>query len=375
VNRQCGSGRHGDVSRITLASAGDPDDIGHPCSKIRLLPVPLPKLPFRLPIDAYTLALLGTVIVAAIIPARGTGADAMGYLTYLAVALLFFLYGARLSPQAILAGVMHWRLQGLVFLSTFVLFPVLGLIITLPFRTWLGFDLTLGLMFLAMLPSTVQSSIAFTSMARGNVPAALCSASISNLAGIIITPLLVAVLLTSHNGGFSLSALKDISLQLLLPFALGQVARPLIGKWLLSHKLITSIVDRGSILLIVYGAFSEGMVAGVWSQLSLPSLALVIVLEMVMLALALVITTVVSRRLGFSKEDEIAIVFCGSKKSMASGIPMANILFAGQAVSLIVLPLMLFHQIQLMVCAVLARRYAQRTEPAGEAAKPASVNA
>ena len=338
--------------------------------------MPLPKLPFRLPIDAYTLALLGTVIVAAVIPARGIGADAMNYVTYLAVALLFFLYGARLSPQAILAGIMHWRLQGLVFLSTFVLFPILGLIITLPFRGWLGADLTAGLMFLAVLPSTVQSSIAFTSMARGNVPAALCSASISNLAGIVITPLLVALLLTSHSGGFSLSALKDISLQLLLPFALGQLARPLIGKWLLSHKLITSIVDRGSILLIVYGAFSEGMVAGVWSQLSLPSLALVIVLDIVMLALALIITTVVSRRLGFSKEDEIAIVFCGSKKSMASGIPMANILFAGQAVSLIVLPLMLFHQIQLMTCAALARRYAQRAEPpAGEAAKAAGASA
>ena len=147
-----------------------------------------------------------------------------------------------------------------------------------------------------------------------------------------------------------------------LPFALGQVARPFIGKWILAHKTLTSVVDRGSILLIVYGAFSAGMVAGVWSQLSLQSLALVIILDIVMLALALVITTVLSRRLGFSKADEIAIVFCGSKKSMASGIPMANILFAGQAIGLIVLPLMLFHQIQLMVCAALARRYAARLD-------------
>jgi solute carrier family 10 (sodium/bile acid cotransporter), member 7 len=213
-----------------------------------------------------------------------------------------------------------------------------------------------------VLPSTVQSSIAFTSIARGNVPAALCSASISNLAGIVVTPLLVALLLSTHGGGFSLDALRDIALQLLLPFVLGQLARPLIGNWIVEHKQLTSFVDRGSILLIVYGAFSEGMVAGVWSQLSWQSLALVIVLDMLLLATALVITTVLSRRLGFSREDEIAIVFCGSKKSMASGIPMANILFAGQAVSLIVLPLMLFHQIQLMACAALARRYAQRSE-------------
>ncbi|HVW93796.1 MAG TPA: bile acid:sodium symporter family protein [Devosia sp.] len=329
----------------------------------------MPTLPFKLPVDGYVLALLATVIVAAIIPARGWGAEAMGYATYLAVALLFFLYGARLSTQAILAGIMHWRLQGLVFLVTFAVFPILGLVIVWLARPWLSPDLATGLMFVAVLPSTVQSSIAFTSIARGNVPAALCSASISNLAGIVVTPLLVALLLSSSGVGFSLDALRDIAMQLLLPFALGQVARPLIGTFIATHRKLTTIVDRGSILLIVYAAFSEGMVAGVWSKLSWPSLVLVIVLDIVMLALALVITTVASRRLGFSKEDEIAIVFCGSKKSMASGIPMANILFAGQAVSLIVLPLMLFHQIQLMVCAALARRYAQRPETLAAAAK------
>ena len=322
----------------------------------------LAKLLSRLPVDGYVLALMATVAVAAVIPARDAGAQIMGYVTYLAVALLFFLYGARLSPQAILAGIMHWRLQGLVFLSTFLLFPVLGLIMTAAFRPWLAPDLATGLMFISVLPSTVQSSIAFTSIARGNVPAALCSASVSNLAGIVLTPVLVALLLAGHGGGFSLSALKDISLQLLLPFALGQLARPLIGKWILGHKRLTSIVDRGSILLIVYAAFSEGMVAGVWSQLSWQSLSLVIALDILMLALVLAITTFGSRRLGFTREDEIAIVFCGSKKSMASGIPMANILFAGQAIGLIVLPLMLFHQIQLMVCAALAKRYAGRPE-------------
>ncbi len=322
----------------------------------------LSKLLSRLPVDGYVLALMATVIVAAFIPARGASAQIMGYVTYLAVALLFFLYGARLSPQAILAGIMHWRLQGLVFAATFMLFPLVGLGIVALSRPWLAPNLAFGLMFIALLPSTVQSSIAFTSIARGNVSAALCSASVSNLAGIILTPVLVALLLTTHGGGFSLAALKDISLQLLLPFALGQLARPILGKWLLTHKTITSLVDRGSILLIVYAAFSEGVVAGVWSQLSWQSLILVIVLDTVMLAIVLVITTVASRRLGFSKEDEIAIVFCGSKKSMASGIPLANILFAGQAIGLIVLPLMLFHQIQLMVCAGLAKRYAERPE-------------
>ena len=322
-----------------------------------------PKPRPRLVIDWYLVALVGTVILAAILPARGNGAVAMDYVTYLAVALLFFLYGARLAPRAILAGIMHWRLQGLVILSTFLVFPVIGLILVAVFRPWLGDTLSIGLLFLSVLPSTVQSSIAFTSIARGNVPAALCAASISNLAGIVVTPALVALLITTHGGGFSLGALRDIALQLLLPFALGQLARPLIGNWLNAHKKPTSFVDRGSILLIVYAAFSEGMVAGVWSAISWQSLALVLALDALMLALGLATTTLASRTLRFSKEDEIAIVFCGSKKSLASGIPMANILFAGQAVSLIVLPLMLFHQMQLMVCASLARRYASRPLP------------
>ena len=315
----------------------------------------------RIPIDPYLAALVGTVALAALLPARGAAATVMDHATSAAVALLFFLYGARLSPRAVLTGLTHWRLQSLVLASTFVLFPVVGLVVTTLARGWVSPDLALGLMFVCVLPSTVQSSIAFTSIARGNVPAALCSASVSNMLGIVLTPALVALLLNAHGSGMSLKAVTDIAVQLLLPFVAGQAVRPLIGAWLLRHTIITSIVDRGSVLLVVYAAFSAGMAAGIWSQLSLPSLALVIVLNAVILAVVLVVTTLVSRWAGFSTEDEIAIVFCGSKKSLAAGIPMANILFAAHAVGLIVLPLMLFHQAQLFACATLARRYARRT--------------
>jgi sodium/bile acid cotransporter 7 len=183
----------------------------------------------------------------------------------------------------------------------------------------------------------------------------------------VLTPLLVVLLLDSKGGGFSTRAVESIALQLLMPFIAGQLLRRWIGPFLQRHKAPISIVDRGSILLVVYAAFSEGMVAGIWSQVTLGDLGLVIALDVVLLAAVLAITTFASRRFGFSKEDEIAIVFCGSKKSMASGIPMANILFPGQALGLIVLPLMLFHQAQLFACAVLAQRYARR--PAGPAAE------
>ncbi|WP_168844965.1 bile acid:sodium symporter family protein [Sphingomonas sp. S2M10] len=313
-------------------------------------------------IDPYLLLLLGTVGLAALLPARGMWASIADEAVTIAVALLFFLYGARLAPAAIWAGLSNWRLQLTVFLSTFLLFPVLGVGAYALAEQVLPSGIAIGILFLCLLPSTVQSSIAFTSIARGNVPAALCSASLSNLIGVIITPLLVAALLPHGSGtGFSLGQLESIAMQILLPFAAGQAARPLIGGFIVKHRTLTMVVDRGSILLVVYAAFSEGMVAGVWGRVSPTDLALVLAFNAVLLGIVIATTMIGSRKLGFPKEDEIAIVFCGSKKSMASGIPMATILFPGGAVSLIVLPLMIFHQLQLFVCAVLARKYGARS--------------
>lgn len=326
--------------------------------------MPLSRLLSRVRFDLYLLALIATVAVAAVLPARGAAEPVAKAAVYVAVFLLFFLYGARLSTRAVVEGIAHWRLQGLVLLSTFALFPLVGLALTAALSHWLPGELAAGLMFVCVLPSTVQSSIAFTSIARGNVPAALCGASVSNLIGMVLTPLLVGVLLTTHGSGFSLKALTDIAVELLLPFGLGQLLRPWVGPWITQRKRILSYVDRGSILLVVYSAFSESVVAGVWSHMDPWSIVLVLVLDAVLLAVVLAITTLASRLLGFSTEDEITIVFCGSKKSLASGIPMANILFPGAAVGAVVLPLMLFHQIQLFACASLAQRYARRPSPA-----------
>jgi sodium/bile acid cotransporter 7 len=314
----------------------------------------------RLPIDRFLLLLLLTVALAALLPARGVAAGYVEHGVTAAVAALFLLYGARLSPAAVKAGLMHWRLQSMVFGATYVLFPVIGIVAALLLRHHLPADLTTGLLFMCLLPSTVQSSIAFTSIAGGNVPAALCSASVSNMLGVVLTPLLVAQLLPAASGGLSLTAVEDIAGQILLPFLVGQAIRPWVGAWLSRHPLLTSVVDRGSVLVIVYAAFSAGMVAHVWSQLSVEALGAVLAIDLAVLALVIVLTTAASRWLGFSTEDEIAIVFCGSKKSMAGGIPMAAILFPGHALGLIVLPIMLFHQAQLFVCATLARRYARR---------------
>lgn len=311
--------------------------------------------------DNFTLALLATIAIASVFPCRGESALLFDKVTDVAVALLFFLHGAKLSREAVVAGLTHWRLHLVVMLCTFALFPLLGLLLKPALLAVITPDLYLGVLFLCTLPSTVQSSIAFTSMARGNVPAAVCSASASNMLGIFLTPALVGLIVMPHTGAaISLDSFLKIVVQLLLPFVLGQVARRWIGNWVGRHAQLLRPVDQGSILLVVFTAFSQAVVEGIWRQVPLTALFFLIIVSCVLLAMVLVLTTVLSRRLGFGKEDEITIVFCGSKKSLASGVPIAKVLFTSQSIGMMVLPLMLFHQIQLMVCAVLAQRYAAR---------------
>jgi len=320
----------------------------------------------RLRPDKFTAMLVSMVLLATVLPVYGEPARFFALATKLAIALLFFLHGARLPREAVFAGIVHWRLHLTVFAATYVLFPVFGLAAGLLPGWLLDSNLAAGILFLCCLPSTVQSSIAFTSMAGGNVPAAVCSASASNLIGVVLTPVLVAVLMRADGGAaVSLDSVQAVVLQLLVPFALGQVVHGRLGAWTQRHKRLTAVVDRGSILMVVYGAFSEAMAHGLWQRLSAGGLAVMVAVDVAMLAAALTLTTRAARRLGFRREDEIAIVFCGSKKSLASGVPIANILFSANAVGMIVLPLMLYHQIQLMACAVLARRYARGSEMPG----------
>lgn len=316
------------------------------------------KWPSWMPIDPYIALLLGTVGLAALLPARGTAAEVASGASTAAIAFLFFLYGARLSTREALDGLKHWRLHVTVLACTFVIFPLLGLAARGLEPVFLSHSLYTGLLFLTLVPSTIQSSIAFTSMARGNVPAAICAGSFSSLAGIVITPLLAAALLGGGAGGFSADSLVKIVLQLLVPFLAGQLARRWIGGFITRHKRILGLVDRGSILLVVYVAFSEGMVRGIWSQVSPLRLGGLLVVEAVLLAVMLLLTWYGAKALRFGRADRIAIQFAGSKKSLASGLPMASVLFGPEA-SLAVLPLMLFHQMQLMVCAVIAKRRAK----------------
>lgn len=315
----------------------------------------------RILFDNFTLILIAVIVTASLLPAHGQGALVFDWITALAIALLFFLHGSKLSRSAIIAGAMHWRLHLLVFACTFILFPILMLGLQPVLRPLLGDELWVGMLYLSALPGTVQSAIAFTSMARGNIPAAVCNASASSLVGILVTPLLVKILLDADAGTTGmLEAVLKISVQLLLPFIAGHLMRRWIGDWIDRNRNWLKNVDQGSILLVVYTAFSAAVVGGLWSAVPPLSLLLLTVVCSVILAIVLWMTTTLARRLHFNKEDEITIVFCGSKKSMATGVPMAQVLFAGGAVGPAILPLMIFHQIQLMVCAVMAQHYAKR---------------
>ncbi|BBY63986.1 bile acid:sodium symporter family protein [Mycolicibacterium helvum] len=311
----------------------------------------------RPPVDTFLLMLVAVVALATVLPARGAAADVLSVATKVVIALLFLLYGTRLSPQQAWHGVRQWKLHLLVLATTFVAFPLLGLAARAFVPSVLTDDLYTGLLFLCLVPSTVQSSIAFTSMARGHVPAAIVSASLSNIVGVLLTPLLVLVLMPI-NGAPRVdgSAVGDIVLQLLAPFAVGQLLRPWLAPAVTRHAVLTKVVDRGSILLIVYAAFSVGMTEHIWISVRPWRVVAVAAVSALLLAIVLALTWVTGRLARLDRGDAIVLLFCGSKKSLASGLPMALVLFPPATVGLIMLPLMLFHQIQLFTCAVIASR-------------------
>lgn len=315
-----------------------------------------------LALDRFTLLLVAMVLLASFLPVSGSAAHAFNVITTIAIAILFFLHGAKLSREAIVQGIMHWKFHVLVFAFTFAVFPILGLLAKPVLLPMLGQELYWGFLFMCFLPSTVQSSIAFTSVAKGNVASAVCSASFSNIIGMFITPVLVSVFILgkSEHGFNPTSSIIQITLLLLLPFVLGQLFRPLVYPHMMKVPRLVKSFDQGSILMVVYGAFSSAVVAGLWNEVSWQTLLLLVLACSVFLTVIMLLAYYLPKLFGFNRKDQIAIFFCSSKKTLASGVPMAQILFIGQPLGMIVLPIMIFHQIQLMVCGIIANRWSKQ---------------
>ena len=306
--------------------------------------------------DVFTTGILISLGLGIVVSCSGTGAVFFDWLTNAAIVLLFFLYGVKLSRKSVVEGLLNWRLQSMVFAFTFVFFPVVIPLLRPLLEPMVGGALFMGLVYVACLPSTVQSSIAFTSVAGGNVPAAVCSASVSSLLGVFLTPLLVSLLFATDGSGaqVGLDTVLKICYQILLPFIAGQLSQPLLRRWVLGHKTLIGWNDKSTIWLVVYTAFSNATSGGYWDKLQATQLAGLVAACLIILCLTFAATWFSSKLLGFNREDQIAIVFCGSKKSLAVGAPMMMAIF-GTLDNNLLLPLMVFHQVQLMLCAHMAR--------------------
>lgn len=317
-------------------------------------------------LDGFLLAMVAAVVLALLWPEWG-GSDGplqLGTITKIGIAMVFFSHGVMLSPQAVRSGAVKWRLHLLVQLSTFVLFPVLGGILYWATRDLLGDELRIGFFLLCAMSSTISSSVALTAMARGDVVSAVFNASASGLIGMLVTPFLMQFVTAGNQGALPLSTtIVSILITLAVPFALGQALRPVLLPRLLPHKALVSRLDRSVIVLIVYSSFCESTASGVWARFAVSQLLITVLLAALLLAVMLLLTRAAARLLGFSRAEEITVIFCGSKKSLAGGAPIARIIFAAHpGLGLIMLPLMLYHQIQLVVCTLLARRYARQAE-------------
>ncbi|OFW47099.1 MAG: bile acid:sodium symporter, partial [Acinetobacter sp. GWC1_38_13] len=262
-----------------------------------------------LALDRFTILLVLMVLLATLLPISGQLAYYFNILTTVAIAVLFFLHGAKLSREAVIEGMLHWRMHALVFIFTFLIFPLIGLLSRPVLEPVLGQQLYWGFLFMCFLPSTVQSSIAFTSMAKGNVAGAVCSASFSNIIGMFITPILVSyfILGQSQHDFDPTKSIVQITLLLLVPFILGQLLRPFIFPQMRKFPSVVKVFDQGSILMVVYGAFSSAVVAGLWQQVSGITLIYLTLACSVLLTVVMLLALYLPKWLGFNQADQITI--------------------------------------------------------------------
>lgn len=316
----------------------------------------------------FLMALVGAVALASAWPdlGRSGGLLRLEVVSNWGVALVFFLTGLGLSAAALRDGALKWRVHLLVQLSTYALFPLLWWGFTALFGRWLPPDLALGFAYLCALPSTISSSVAMTVLAKGNVPAAIFNASVSSLLGIVLTPLLVTLMAGTSGATLPFGeAVWKLTQLLLLPLLAGQLLRPVLLRFYTAHKSRITLIDRWVIILLVLSAFSDSVASGLWRDHGAELLVKAALGAALFLAVVIVLSRLAARAMGLSVEDEIAAVFCGSKKTLASGVPMAKLLFgAHPAVGVIVLPIMFYHQLQLILCSWLAQRYAARVSRA-----------
>lgn len=306
--------------------------------------------------DRFILVLLAMVGVAALLPARGAALDLLGTVSTICIVLLFFVHGARLSRQAVLGGFTRLKLHLAIVGFTFLAFPVLGLALTTVAAPVVDPAFVPGILFLCALPTTVASSIAMVSMARGNIAASVIAAALSSMLGVVLTPLMFAALLSTSGAPIDISGIGKVVLILALPFAVGQLCRPLAGAWIEAHPAIGRTLDRLTILLAIYVALSAAVGGGLLDGLGPGRFLLLLALMLALLALVIGAALLAGRVFGFDYGDGTALLFAAMQKSVISGTPMARILFPGAEAGLIIVPLLVYYVPMMTVSAIMAAR-------------------
>ena len=305
-------------------------------------------------IDPLITGIVLALIAGLLIPVSPNASGFISTLGDVSVAAVFLVYGMRLATRDVVRGLINIKLQGAILATTFVIFPIIGLVVSMATRDVIGHSFALGILYLSLLPSTIQSSVTFVSIARGNIGAAIAAATISNIAGMLITPLLVLWFMNIDGG--STGGFGSVFVKLLLPFLVGQILQPFVGNWMRAHKPLTRIVDVGAIIIVVFSAVVEATNAGAWAAVTFWTLLILLSVLALILASFLCLTWFGGKALKLTREDRIVLLMCGSKKSLATGLPMAKALFSPAVVGTLAIPVIIFHQMQLIVCAIIARR-------------------
>ncbi len=311
--------------------------------------------------DRFVLLLLGAVLLGWLLPVSGSGLPIAQNISFVGIFALFFLHGLKLPREEVRQAAKGWRLQAAMLGFTFIAMPLAGWALANALEEWwLSPTLAAGLIYCAILPSTVQSAISYSSLGRGNVAASVVGAAISNLVGILATPALFALLLgVASDGGLSRDVILKIATMLLLPFLLGQFAQRWLGTWAAREKKLLSLFDRSVILLAVYVAFSSAVSSGALARVDGIDLLKLTATVAVLLAFAFLGAWTLGDTLRLHRTDRISLLFAGGHKSLATGAPMAALLFPPEIVGVMILPAIFYHQLQLIASAPLSNRLAR----------------
>lgn len=313
----------------------------------------------RLIPDRFVLLLVGAVLLGWLLPAKGRALDIAHQVSTASIFTLFFLHGLRLPRREVLDAFKSWKLQSAMLGFSFIAMPLAGLLLAKTLGWMLPSGLVTGILFCAVLPSTVQSAISYSAMAYGNVAASVVGAAVSSLVGIILTPALIALVIGAASGvSLGSDTVVRIATMLLLPFVLGQAAQAWLGDWARQRRGMLSFFDRLVILIAVYVAFSGAVASGSLSTLDLMTLAILAAVLGLLLLLAFCGAWGAGALLGLDRADKASLIFAGAHKSIVTGAPMAAILF-GSGAGLILLPTIVYHMMQLLVSAPLAARLAK----------------